>query len=96
MKCDANLFDRNHRTPLHLAAMSGQHDTVKYLVEEKKCNPVSKEISPLHLASQLRHLDLVKYLALEKHCNASIGDHNVTPLRVAALKLMVECKLLDS
>ena len=70
-KCVAQ--SKTHRDPpLHVAALHGQTDIVRYLVEEEGCKVESRngyENTPLHRAANGGHLDIVKYLIEERKCN---------------------------
>ena len=71
-----------------LLQFNGQIDTVKYLIEERQCNPECQnvnKITPLFLASEKGHLDIIKYLTLEKCCDptGTTGYCN-TPLHIAS------------
>ena len=66
--------NRKGETPMHVAAKRGHFDTVKFFVDEKQCDPCSKDgkigCTPLHYASKCGSLEIVQYLTNEKNCNA--------------------------
>ena len=87
--CDPNSQGwKSNRIPLHVAAQEGHLHIVKYLIEEKRCNPSCQDankITPLYLASMKGHLDTVKYLTVDKNCDPAVrDDQNMTPLHIAA------------
>ena len=64
--------DEHKRRVIHLAAISGHLDLVKYFIEEKICKPDLKckdHSTPLHLAASLGHVHIVKYLVQECKCD---------------------------
>lgn len=65
--------NRKGETPLHLAAKHGHFALLKFLVDEKGCDPTAScgkvGCTPLHLACKCGSLDIVKYLSMEKSCN---------------------------
>ena len=81
-------FTKDDTALLHIAALSGNIDTVKYLTEECNCdtNLLNKaERTALFHACQSRSLEVVKYLADVGHCQCSITDSSLnTPLHLAA------------
>ena len=64
-------------------------NVVKFLLEEQRCNPVSKDnygLTPMHSACHIGTLHLVKYFAEEKLCDLACKDNNGrTPLHLACL-----------
>ena len=74
--------------PLHDAALNGQLEIVRFLIEEQKCDPHAKNNlgrTPLHFASQSGNVDLVKYLVDTHHCDPlSQDDNQAVPLHFAA------------
>ena len=71
-------------TALHMAALLGKMQILKYFVTECNCNPACPAplgLTSLHLASQGCHLDVVKYLVIEQQidplCEDEFGN---TPL----------------
>ena len=73
---------------LHIAALSGNIDTVKYFTDECKCdtNLLNKAgRTALFHACQSRNLEVVKYLVEVGHCHCFITDSSLnTPLHLAA------------
>ena len=65
--------NKRGETPLHLAAKQGHFAMLKFLVDEKGCDPTSSygvaNTTPLHLACKFGSIDIVKYLSSEKSCN---------------------------
>jgi len=79
--CNLNYQSYNYETPLLYACLSGNVDTVKYLIEEKDLNSQHqgyKMKTPLSYACLSGNLDLVKYLIEEQgidpnyQCNVSL------------------------
>lgn len=66
--------NRKGETPMHVAVKHGHFDTLKFFVDEKQCDPCSKDgkigSTPLHFASKCGSLEIVQYLTNEKNCNA--------------------------
>ena len=84
--CNVNARTRDGSTPLHRACRSQQHKIVRYLVEEKRCDPnicnVHGEL-PLHVASGLESLDIVAIVS-DSICDMNATRHNGdTPLHIA-------------
>ena len=81
-------FTKDDTALLHIAALSGNIDTVKYFTEECKCDTdfVNKAgRTALFYACQSRNLEVVKYLVEVGHCQCSITDSSLnTPLHLAA------------
>ena len=89
--------DKHELRPIHLAAMYGHLDLVKYFIEERICKPdllkCDDHITPLHLAASYGHVHIVKYLVEECKCDLmcktstdSITDfylNGATPLHLA-------------
>ena len=86
---------RHDQTPLHIAALHGRLEIVKYLINELNCDPnimisnVNNDKfcgrTPLHNASQNGQLHVVKFLIENQHCDPLSLDHeHVTPLHMAA------------
>nr|AAD33043.1 alpha-latrocrustotoxin precursor [Latrodectus tredecimguttatus] len=75
--------------PLFIAAMIGQYDIVKSLVEQHKIdvNTRNKEqFTPLHAAASNDHIDVVKYL-IQKGADVNAkGDENLKPIDLAGEK----------
>ena len=82
--CEKNIHGN---APLHFACSNGHLSIVKYLIEEKDCNPSceNNELwTPLHFACIDDHLDIVKYLIKTRECDPSCENRNqYTPLHDA-------------
>ena len=75
------------RHPIHLAAMNGHLDTVKYLVNftEKPIMPDSRiGLTPIHLAARNGHLYVVKFLVNLTDTPISTDHFGHTPIYEAA------------
>ena len=93
------------RSPLHSSSRGGHLQVVKYLIEEKNCEPNCQDregITSLHLACGWGHLEIVKYLIQAVHCDANAVDkYGSTPLHYASRwghvevvkYLLVKCKI---
>ena len=72
--------NKKGETPLHLAAKHGHFEVLKFLVDEKGCDPTVScgkvGCTPLHLACKCGNLDIVKYLSTEKSCNPECKTHS--------------------
>ena len=83
-----NDFTKDDTALLHIAALSGNIDTVKYFTEECKCDAnLLNEAGRTALfdACQNGNLEVVKYLVEVGHCKCSITDSSLnTPLHLAA------------
>ena len=81
-------FTKDDTALLHIAALSGNIDTVKYFTEECKCdtNLLNKAgRTALFYACQNGNIEVVKHLVEVGHCQCSITDSNLnTPLHLAA------------
>ena len=67
--CDPNDRNREGYKPLHIAALNGRADIVKFLLSIG-CHSDAKDHhgkTPLHLASGQGHLEVVKYLVAEHY-----------------------------
>ena len=68
--------------PFHLACQEGHFDFVKYLIEERGCDPMCLQNDdqiqcvPLHFASNNGHLDIAKFLIEEKGCDPMCRTKN--------------------
>ena len=83
-----SILTKDDTALLHIAALSGNIDTVKYFTEECKCDTdlVNKAgRTALFHACQNGNLEVVKYLVEVGHCQCSITDSSLnTPLHLAA------------
>ena len=64
---------------LHLAAVEGNLDILRFLIENEGCNPSPKTSlgrTPLHLAAQHGRLEVVRYLVCECLVDPSEQDNN--------------------
>ncbi|KAI6170524.1 Suppressor of tumorigenicity 14 protein-like protein [Aphelenchoides bicaudatus] len=83
-----NITDKDHQTPLHIAALSGHCDIISLLLSNgADVNVLGKySLSALHLASVNGHIECVKILLNKK---ADINHQDTkgnTPLHIASLK----------
>ena len=56
--------DSDQETPLHMAALDGHVEVVKFLTLEMHCDPTSRNANSdtaLHLAVVNGHLDIIKF-----------------------------------
>ena len=82
----------DHYSALHIAALYGQADIVKMLIDEYKASDLLKTASndlqctqPIHLAAQNGHTETVKILIQQYGVDpASLCQANLTPLHLAA------------
>ena len=76
----------NCYTPLHIAALNGHLQVVKYFIEDWNCNPnVKGQWDWTCLYADNGHLDVIKYLVDSQNCDPMIRDEdNNTPLHTAA------------
>jgi ankyrin repeat protein len=83
---DVEARDRNHRTPLHQAALCGHTDAARELLNRNAdLNAQDRQgRTPLYLATLRKHADVVRFL-LTVGADKSLrgGSHNRTPLEVA-------------
>ena len=94
---NSTYFDRNrnHRTPLDVAALNGHAKVVELLMTTiSECrpksflcnlvNPSDEHDSPLHLAITHGHMEVVQVL-VKRDAKVSLKNHNSnkTPLQVA-------------
>ena len=88
--CNPNISSERGRTLLHVCAQKGYLDIMKYLIEEKTCNPhvtdkVDK-VTPLHMAGNRGHLSIVEYLISKQGCDPwCTTKSNDTPFYRAAV-----------
>lgn len=85
-------YNSKHNTPLHLAALGGYLDIVKYLVKKGASINVKnrKNQTPLHLAVHNAHKDIIKYLVTHGAEINAIEDEGDTPLAWAVYKGQTE------
>ena len=73
---------------LHNGVRNKQIQSVKFLVEEKHCDPMLKDdegATAIHVAATVGILDILQYFITEKNCNPAIpGPHGLTPLHLAS------------
>lgn len=81
LKCDPNIRGWCGRQPIHIAAVKGYLNIVKYLIEEQSCSPSSLDdtnTTPLYLAASDGHLSIVRYLTLQHNCDPLRLGYNFT------------------
>ena len=72
---------------LHYAVLTGQLETVKFLVEENNYNPMQNHlgINAVHMAAFHGKLEVFKYFITERNCSpAHPGSLGFTPLHMAS------------
>ncbi|PNX72516.1 ankyrin repeat domain-containing protein [Trifolium pratense] len=81
-----NSRDKHSRTPLHLAAFSGQTEVVSYLCKNKADVGASAidDMAAIHFAAQKGHLEVVRALVSAGASFKSSTRKGVTPLHFAA------------
>ena len=75
---DPYKTDNNGWTPIHIAAMCGHLDVVRYLVEEVKIDPdnsANDGFTSIWLAARNGHFELVRYLVEEANADPSMIPH---------------------
>ena len=81
--------DSDGRTPLHCAALNGQLETVKWLVQKNSdllCMQDSDGGTPLHWAAAMGHLEAVKWQVERRGDLLCMQDKDgLTPLDCAVL-----------
>jgi ankyrin repeat protein len=89
---EKNPADKAGETPLHLAALYGQLETVKLLLEHAKDkNPADNEdTTPLHWAAESGHLEIVKLLLEHAKDKNPADNEDMTPLHLAEQRGHVE------
>ena len=85
-----NPANTQGRSTIHLAASTGCHRIVEYLVSECDVDPNMRSCyaeTALHVAAYWNHLPVVKYLTQLPNCDISCADsaHQWTSLHLAAL-----------
>ena len=93
VKYDVSVIDGHGTSLVYLASEGGSVELVRYLVEEKGCDPF-QEIpagfkiagrTPLHNASFVGNFPVVRYLVTQLNCDGNYQDADgVTPLMAAA------------
>ena len=81
--------DHSGLTALHVAAIVGNVQVLKYFVTECNCSPARPGplgLTPLHLASEHGHLDVVKYLVNEQFIDPDCEDEYGIPIKAVAVK----------
>lgn len=83
-----NPQDINGRTPLHIAAQSGNIDVSRIIIEESSSYEIEikdvEQRTPLHLAAEMGHFSICELL-IEKSEDKNPIDHwEMTPLHYAA------------
>lgn len=85
---DGEMVNERNRTLLHTAAIKGELDVIKYLVEVAKVPVDSKDNlhrTPLHLACKEWQLGSVKYLVSNRKVDVNCQDClGTTPLHMVA------------
>uniref|UniRef100_UPI00358E4E5E ankyrin repeat domain-containing protein 7-like isoform X2 n=1 Tax=Myxine glutinosa TaxID=7769 RepID=UPI00358E4E5E len=88
MKYDVNLLDKDHRTPLHMACVSGRADVVTFLMGIKSIDVNARDSnnrSALFKAVQCQH-EACAFMLLEHGADANMADDNGnTALHLTAL-----------
>ncbi|XP_038974805.1 poly [ADP-ribose] polymerase tankyrase-like [Phoenix dactylifera] len=81
-----NSRDRHSRTPLHLAAWSGQTDVVRFLCKNKADVGAAAmdDTAAIHFASQKGHLEIVRILLASGVSVKAANRKGLTPLHYAA------------
>lgn len=88
LKCDPNIRGWCGRQPIHIAAVKGHLNIVRYLIEEQSCSPSSLDYTnttPLYLAASDGHLSIVRYLTLNHNCDPLRLEYNCTNSLHAAI-----------
>ena len=100
MRCSTNIPNKKGETAqdiplnedgdclLHIACQWGDVDTVRYLINDERCNPsiqscISKN-TPLHIAAEFGQEDTIDQLFLYKECDPNAQNkEGDTPLHIA-------------
>ena len=86
---DCECRDNHENAPLHSASYGGSLPVLKYLNNEKHCDPNSRGESgrtPLHLGCQNDHIDIIKYLITEQGCDPAVPDNDGNmPIHIACI-----------
>ena len=101
LQVEKDLKDCNGKTPLFIAAFTGQLPCVKYLLKIGWKHFDEKKNTPLHSAAAEGHLDVVKYL-MDHHSNMYTSHPSKSPLYLATkhgqldiVKYFIEDKKCD-
>uniref|UniRef100_A0A2N9IBQ0 Uncharacterized protein n=1 Tax=Fagus sylvatica TaxID=28930 RepID=A0A2N9IBQ0_FAGSY len=80
-----NSRDKHSRTPLHLAAWSGQAEVVSYLCKHKADIGAAAmdDMGAIHFAAQKGHLEVIRTLLSSGVSNKSSTRKGLTPLHYA-------------
>ncbi|KAJ8509821.1 hypothetical protein OPV22_000255 [Ensete ventricosum] len=80
-----NCRDRHSRTPLHLAAWSGQTEVVRFLCKNKAEVGASAmdDTAAIHFAAQKGHLEIIRFLLSSGVSVKAANRKGLTPLHYA-------------
>ena len=70
-------------TPLHVAAVNGQIEIVRYFISTKSCDPrvkTSENTTPLDFAAGNGHEVTAKYLLDSYHCDVRLKNTDILSL----------------
>ena len=74
---------------VHLACRYGTAEFVQFLIEQKHCDPNSRnnnKDTPVHLASKYGNVEILRYLVEVKQCSVAQQNHDGnTPLHLACM-----------
>ena len=91
--CDASARTSDSKTPIHYAALGGNLQTVKLLIQNS-CDPMSRDdnnVIPLFSASANGHIDVVKYFIEELGCDPNFPNViRMIPLHAACVHEQLE------
>ena len=93
---DVSSKGRQGMTPLHQACKHGQTDIVKYLIEEKCCDPQCCQddgLTPLHIACNHRQVEVVEYLLSTRKVDPITKSSGRLPLELAHGSYEIVCLL---
>lgn len=92
---DINVVGDMEWTVLHYAAYSGDVELTRWLIEEKKLNPMQREAAfgrePLHLAAASGHVGILSYLRQIGLPMNAFDTKGYRPLHLAAQEGHLEC-----